>query len=293
MYHIIAIFTVCIWGTTFVSTKVLLHAGLTPSGIFLVRFVLAYIGMALACRKGWRCASWRDECLMVLAGMSGGSFYFLTENTALEYALAGTVSFIVCTAPVGTALLYAVWHRRSSARLPRRLWVGMAVSLVGVALVAGGDASEMAAHPVLGGCLALCAAFSWAVYQNIVKPLGCRYGASVLTRKVFGYGLLTIVVYEAVAGCFSGQYALSAVVHNTAAVLSEPMVWGNLLFLGLVASLACYFVWNKVVEKLGAVVSANYIYLNPLTTCLFSALFLGESFDFSMCVGGVAILVGV
>ena len=71
------------------------------------------------------------------------------------------------------------------------------------------------------------------------------------------------------------------------------VVWGNLLFLGLIASLACYVIWNVVVEKLGAVISANYIYLNPLTTCLFSALILGETFSLTAAIGCVAILCGV
>ena len=75
--------------------------------------------------------------------------------------------------------------------------------------------------------------------------------------------------------------------------ITRPLVWGNLLFLGLIASLACYFIWNKVAQQLGAVVSANYIYLNPLTTCLFSAIFLGEPLTPMIVLGGTAILLGV
>ena len=45
IFHLIAIVTVIIWGTTFVSTKILIQNGLTPSEIFFYRFVLAYICM--------------------------------------------------------------------------------------------------------------------------------------------------------------------------------------------------------------------------------------------------------
>ncbi len=292
MYHLIAFITICIWGTTFVSTKVLLQAGLTPSGIFVMRFALAYVGMALVCHRRWWCQSLRDEALMLLAGVTGGSVYFLTENTALQYALAGNVSLIVCLAPIGTVLLALLWSR-GRVRPPRRLWWGMAVSLCGVAFVVSGEPSGAASHPVLGGLLALGAALSWAVYQNIVKPLGDRYGASVLTRKVFGYGLLTIIIYEGVMGLFSTAHGLDIMAREVRLVAEHPAVWGNLLFLGLIASLVCYFVWNKVVEQLGSIVSANYIYLNPLTTCLFSALLLGESITLLMALGGLSILLGV
>lgn len=292
MYHLIAFITICIWGTTFVSTKVLLTHGLTPSGIFLMRFALAYIGMAAVSHRRWRCGSWRDEMLMVVAGMTGGSMYFLTENTALQYAQAGNVSLVVCLAPVATVVL-SMLTGRGRPRPSRRLWVGMALSLAGVSLVVSGEAGATASHPVLGGLLALCAAVLWAVYQNVVKPLGDRYGAQMLTRKVFGYGLLTIVAYELVAGMFSPFHGARHIVSEMAMVFHHPVVWGNLLFLGLVASLLCYFVWNKVVEHLGAVVSANYIYFNPLTTCLFSAICLGEHLTLPMAVGGLAILFGV
>ena len=38
VYHLMAIITVAIWGTTFVSTKILIQHGLSPSDIFFYRF---------------------------------------------------------------------------------------------------------------------------------------------------------------------------------------------------------------------------------------------------------------
>ena len=38
VYHLMAIITVVIWGTTFVSTKILIQHGLSPSDIFFYRF---------------------------------------------------------------------------------------------------------------------------------------------------------------------------------------------------------------------------------------------------------------
>ena len=44
-YHILAILTVAVWGTTFISTKILINNGLSPQEIFLLRFIIAYIGI--------------------------------------------------------------------------------------------------------------------------------------------------------------------------------------------------------------------------------------------------------
>lgn len=298
IYHFLAFVTISIWGTTFVSTKMLLAYGLTPAAIFAMRFTMAYAGMAVAqyvqdhkqtdqghgfdakYRSGWFCRSAKDEAMMLVAGMTGGSVYFLTENTALQMALAGNVSLIVCLAPLITALFarFVSFEKKANAKL----WTGSVIAFVGVAFVAyGSTAGATASRPLLGNLLALTAAASWAVYQLIIKPLCERYGALMLTRKVFGYGLLTI---------------LPVIFHEETMpwkVLAHPVVWGNLVFLGIVASLVCYAVWNKVTERLGALVTANYIYLNPLVTCVASYIVLGERLTPAMIVGGIAIIAGL
>ena len=44
-FHLAALFSVIVWGATFVSTKVLISNGLSPAEIFLLRFSMAYIGI--------------------------------------------------------------------------------------------------------------------------------------------------------------------------------------------------------------------------------------------------------
>lgn len=292
MYHLLAILTIIVWGTTFVSTKVLLANGLTPAGIFVLRFTFAYAGLALAqivrqhrqhqndASSAWRCQSVKDELLAILAGVAGGSFYFLSENTALKYTLAGNVSLIVCLSPLMTALLALAFKRGEKAG--PNLWTGSLISFVGVALIIYGSMEGGSArNPIVGNLLALSGAFSWSVYQLIVSPLTNRYGTLMMTRKVFGYGLLTILPFF----LFTPPIPLE--------VLARPAVWGNLVFLGVVASLLCYVSWNKVIEKLGSVVSANYIYLDPFATCLASYIFLDEALTASTLTGGAGILVGL
>lgn len=49
MPHLTAISVMMVWGATFVSTKVLLSHGLSPSWIFFIRFATAYIGLWALC----------------------------------------------------------------------------------------------------------------------------------------------------------------------------------------------------------------------------------------------------
>lgn len=53
-FHLIAILTVSIWGSTFIATKSLINHGLTPVEIFTYRFSLAYVCLLAVChRKCW------------------------------------------------------------------------------------------------------------------------------------------------------------------------------------------------------------------------------------------------
>ena len=293
LYHILALLTVAVWGITFVSTKTLIAAGLAPAQIFFARFLLAYAGIWLLtlCRKGkpslWA-KSLKDEAIMLLLGLTGGSLYFLTENTALEYTQACNTSFIVCSAPLLTILLTLAARRFGSGRLAKgqqklsfnaNILLGTLLCIAGVALVVF-NGTRLHISPK-GDILALAAALCWACYSVIMGAVSEDYDSVFITRKVFFYGLLTIVPvlpgYD-----FPGWD-----------VLTGGDVVLNLLFLGIVASLVCFVVWNLVLAKIGNVTATNYVYLNPFFTLVSAMILLDESLTVLAAVGCLAIVAGV
>ena len=161
IFHLIAIATVAIWGTTFVSTKILIQHGLTPSEIFFYRFVLAYICMWSISRKKLFANRIKDELLLFLAGLCGGTIYFLTENTALGITLASNVSLIVCTSPILTTFLSYLFKRKEP--FTRHLLYGSFMALIGVGLVVFNGSFILKINP-LGDFLSLTAALMWAFY---------------------------------------------------------------------------------------------------------------------------------
>lgn len=278
-YHLAALFTVAVWGATFVSTKVLIANSLTPAEIFLLRFALAYVCIRPLARGKMWAANLRDECLLAAAGVCGGSLYFLTENIALEYAPASNVSLIVCTAPVWTAVLLSLFYR--SERMTRRQITGSALAFAGMVLVVLNGRFVLHLSP-RGDMLALSAALLWMVYSLVIKRIGGRYPALFITRKVFFYGLVTILPVFAFRP-FSVEWA----------ILARPVVWSNLLFLGVVASMLCYVLWNAAMHRLGAVRTTNYIYINPLVTIVVAALAIGERITPAALAGAALILYGM
>ena len=278
IYHIIAILVVGIWGLTFISTKVLIGYGLSPQEIFLLRFLMAYLGIWFISPRKLFADNWKDELWLLSGGVTGGSFYFLTENTALEITLATNVAFIVCTAPLFTTILSLLIYKREKATAA--LIGGSLLALVGVALVVYNGHFVLKISP-LGDFLTLLAAFSWAFYSLIMKKMSGRYRTAFITRKIFFYGVLTILPVFLV---HPWQFSLSGFL--------QPAVWMNLLFLGVLA-LICFVVWNMILKKLGTVRASNYIYLNPLFTSIGSAVLLDERFTVISLMGAMLILGGV
>lgn len=279
IYHLMALLTVIIWGTTFVSTKVLLSYGLGPAEILLYRFVLAYVSIWWVCPKVLFARKGRDELLFVAAGLCGGSLYFVAENTALGITLASNVSLIICTAPILTAFL--AYAFRKGEKLQGRLIGGSLLALTGVALVVFNGSFLLKISPK-GDFLTVLAALMWACYGLILKQLDSAYPVLFITRKVFFYGVLTLLPV------FYFQP-----IHWHWEVMMRPAVYLNLLFLGLLASMLCYIMWNTAVKQLGVVRTTHYIYVVPLVTLFTSALVIDEKITGIALIGSVCILSGV
>lgn len=279
IYHFLAILTVTIWGATFVSTKILINNGLSPNEIFFYRFLIAYAGIWFVSPRRLFADNWRDELMMACAGLFGGSLYFLTENTALGITQASNVSFLLCGTPILTTVLIKLFFK--GEKIGRMVYIGSSVALAGVAMVVFDGATTLRISP-LGDFLTLAAALSWGFYSIFIRKLESRYDTVLISRKVFFYGLVTILptfIYNPP--------------HPAVLLSSGTVVWFNLLFLAVMASLVCFVLWNLVVKHIGVVKSSNYLYLNPVITCITSAIVLGEKITPVAVTGALCIMAGV
>ena len=259
--HGAAVLTILIWGTTFISTKVLLRA-LNPVEILFLRFALGFLALCLACPRRLRLSERRQELWFAAAGLCGVTLYFLLENIALTCTMASNVGVLVSVSPLVTALLAHCFLK--GERLRPTFFAGLLCALAGVAVVSL-NGSALALNP-LGDVLALLAAAVWAVYSVLTRKIGSfGYATVQSTRRIFLYGLIFMLPALPLLGF-----------HPDPAALARPEVLGNLLYLGLGASALCFVTWNFALGRLGAVKTSVYIYLVPVVTVLTSALVLGE-----------------
>lgn len=280
LYHLGIIFTVSVWGASFVSTSVLLQNGLGPVEIYIYRFTLAYLILLLIDHRQMMSNSLRDEFTFMLCGLTSGSIYYIAENSSLEYASASDVSLITALSPLLTAMLIGILYKTERPSLG--MWIGSTVAFLGVGcIIFKDDATRTEGmSSVIGDLLALASAMSWAFYSLLLRRISANYSTTFITRKTLFYGVVTSLPFLAFQPDFS-----------PIDTILKPEVMGNLLFLGIVASLICFFLWSVSVKRIGPIASNNYLYFAPVVTMIVAWLVLGDKIT-ALGYIGCALVIG-
>lgn len=277
--HLLAFVTTIMWGTSFISTKVLLNC-FNPLEILFFRFLLGYLALWALYPHRLKLERKKDKLWLFLAALTGVTIYFLCENTALTYTLAANVSVLVAVAPFLTGLLSQL---TGNGKMTGGFLLGFLISIVGICLISYSGSAVLKLNP-LGDILALAAALMWALYSIFTDKAneGKAYPVFGVTRRIFLYGILTMLPCMAV---------MDFKLWDPARL--QPKVILNLLYLGLCCSAAGYLTWNKAMGILGTIKTSAYIYLIPLVTLIFSALVLRERITWISMVGTVLVLGGL
>ena len=277
-----ALLVVLAWGTSFLSSKVLMVNGeFSPVEVFVYRFTFAYFLLLIFTFKKLRANNWRDELFLLLCGLCAGSIYFVSENYALEYTSAGNVSLLVSISPIFTTILMAVIYRF----MPKpNVIMGSVVAFIGVACIIFSSGEGLEFNP-LGDMIALSASLSWGIYTILVKRLSPIYSSLFITRKLFFYGLIT-----ALPLLFIQRQPLHL---HLLFDFKQPVYLYNFLFLGLMCSAVAYLIWNEVMKTLGSIKANNYLYLQPLVTMIAGYFLIDEQIHFLGYLGCCLIIGGI
>lgn len=280
--HLLALCTILLWGTTFISTKVLLKE-FSPIEILFFRFTLGYLALLVCCPRllhttGSGRERIRQELYFAAAGLCGVTLYFLMENIALQYTFASNVGVIVSISPFLTALLAHFFLKKE--KLTRRFITGFVVAISGIILINLNGNFVLNLNP-LGDILATLAALVWAIYSILMVKIGQFHYPNILcTRRIFLWGLILMLPALFFSDVRIGMERFA-----------NPVNLFNILYLGLGASALCFALWNWVVKVLGAVKTSVYIYMIPVITVIFASLILREKLTM-LALAGTALTLG-
>lgn len=277
--HLAAFVTILIWGTTFISTKVLLRV-LAPVEILLIRFLIGYAALWVVRPRRLKGVKRQQEWYFAAAGLCGITLYYLLENIALTYTLASNVGVIISIAPFFTAIF--AWLFLKEKRPGVRFFSGFLMAMAGIILLSFGKSVNVQINPI-GDFLGIAAAVVWAAYSILTRKIsGFGYDMILTTRRIFFYGLIFMFPFSCVMG-----------IDVDIRKLAESGVVWNLLFLGFGASALCFVTWNTAVKRLGSVRTSVYIYMVPVITAVASALILHETITGAAVCGILLTLTGL
>jgi drug/metabolite transporter (DMT)-like permease len=291
-----AAFCVIVWGGTFVNTSGLLE-DFSSLEIMIGRFGLAWVALWILTRKRLVKIKHSDEWLFVGMGVVGASIYQLLENCAIYYTDATNVAILTSVGPIFTAFLVHFFCGEKIRGM--RFWMGGILAMLGVLVVSLDGIVNFHIRPV-GDLMVVAAMISWSIYSVLVKKANDKgYDHLLVIRRSFFWTLVSLLPLSLLGmteygwTLMDGSFSIVLDWEANALRLSDG---GNLLsfaFLGLMASAACFVLWNIACKELGVVKSSICIYLIPIVSILTSIIFTGHIPTLLSLLGATCIIVGV
>ncbi|WP_010256054.1 DMT family transporter [Treponema primitia] len=270
------ILCVLFWGFSFISIKVSV-AVIPPMTLGVLRFAIALVFLVFIKQKivpGEK-LKLRDLPLLAGAGIFGVTIYFFCENNGVSLVSASEASIIIASIPVLTLVVERIFGRVKYIALWR--WLGAAVSIAGVWLVAG--VSFSVSGSILGYIYMGGAALCWVAYCFLTRPLFTRCSR------------IHIVFWQTVFG-FIGFIPFSLAEHSRWAMPGLPVIL-HVVFLGICCSALGYWLYAQALEVLGVSISSIFINFIPVITAIGGFFLLGERLYPIQWAGAALVISGV
>ncbi|MFA0887564.1 MAG: DMT family transporter [Synergistales bacterium] len=266
--------TLLLWASAFAGIKAGLSA-YTPGQLALLRFLVGSSSMAFFARlKGIGLPERKDIPRILIVGFLGFTVYHVFLNYGEQSVSAGGASLIVSFTPVLTALLAVLLL---GERLRPAGWVGIAISVGGVAIISFGEGGGIALEP--GSALILVSSLGSSLYNVFQKPFLKRYDPVAFTTYAMTAGTLFMLVF---APGLPG------------AMIRAPLnATLSVAYLGVFPGAIAYSTWTFALSRMPASRLATSLYLSPVLAIGIAWLWIGEIPTLLSLLGGAVTLVGV
>jgi drug/metabolite transporter (DMT)-like permease len=266
--------TLLLWASAFAGIRVGL-SGYAPQHLVLLRLLTASVALFfIAPFKRVRVPQLQDVPSLFLLGLTGITGYNLALSFGETHVSSGTASLLVNCAPVITAVLAVLLLKE---RILLRGWIGLIVSLGGVAIIVTTSGNRVAFNP--WAFLVLLAAALQSIFVILQKRLLADYQPLELTCYAIWSGTLVSLVFLPGFATACREASLQA----TLAVI----------YLGIFPAALAYLSWAVVLSRLPATRAVSLLYAIPVLSFIIAWFWLHESLQFSTVAGGTFALAGV
>jgi RarD protein len=279
LIRLLLLFTVIVWGWTFVATKICLDF-VNPVELLGLRLLLGLpVLLAVIVFKKVRFEFTRAEWGRVLIGAAVITAHFLIQINGMRYTTATNTGWIISVTPLVMAVLSFLFLKE---RLGRVQYAGIAVATFGILLlVSRGHLASFGWLRSTGDWLVLISAHTWAIYTVATRDISRNRNPLAVTFAMLVPALIVTLCYILFVSDWSRF-----------AQMSPRAVWA-LLFLAIPGLALGHWFWQAGVAKIGAARAGIYLYLEPVATTVLAIPLLHEPFGPTTAIGGGLVLAGV
>ena len=263
-----------LWGGSFLFMRYAAPA-FGPVPLIWLRVAVAALCLApLLILRGQQGVLRQHATGIALMGVFSSALPFVLIAWAMLSITAGLASILNATVPIFTALIGALWLRE---RLGVWRTSGLAVGFGGVLLLAADKADFKP-----GGS-------GWAIAAMLLATLSYGFAANLARRRLTGVPALVNA---------AGSQIVSAIVLLPFAVWFWPpttpgwMAWSAAVVLGVGCTALAFLLFFRLIANVGASRAVTVTFLIPLFGVLWGSLFLGETLNAGMLVGGSVVVLG-
>jgi drug/metabolite transporter (DMT)-like permease len=261
-----------IWGASFLFTRIVAPV-MGPVLTADLRMLVAGLALVAYFRLAGFDPDWRRwGRKYAFVGLLNSGLPFVLYAYAALYLSAGLMAVLNATAPMWGALLTVLLL---GERLTARRAAGLALGVIGVAVLSRPDAGTTQAFLAIAACLA--AAFLYGLTGVYMK----RWAGDVPAR---GMAVGTQVA--------AGLLMLPLIPFSPPPAEPTVLVAASVLALGLLCGAVAYLLYFRLITDIGPAGALTVTYLIPLFGVLWGALFLGEALSIAMLAGGVLVVLG-
>lgn len=268
-----------IWGVNFAVVKFATGA-FAPLAFNILRVGLAtgvLFGIAWLGRHAL--PDGRDRRMLLLLGALGNGLYQILFIEGISRTRAGDAALLIAAAPALMAIIG--WFRGSERTGPRGI-AGIALSLIGIALVVFGDVGASAGtSTILGDALILLGCLCWSIYTVLLQPYTERIDGIPLSALTLAGGAVPLLLVS-----------LPSLVRTDWTAVS-PAAWSAVAYSGLFALALAYLFWYRGVKTLGPTRTGMYSNLQPVIALGVAWATLGEQPHLPQLLGATCILTGL
>ena len=273
---LLLIFVATIWGINVTVVKKALTE-LNPLAFNSLRFAisagLSWVVLGVAREKPL--PRGKDLPALIVLGLLGHTLYQVLFIYGTNSTTASNTALLLATIPIWVAALGAITREEVAGPLT---WLGIGLSLFGIALVTGGGNLSVGGGTLGGDLMLVAGTFFYGLYVLKSKALLGKYSPvqySTWTTTVGALGLSALSLRQLGAQDW-GRVGVTG--------------WGGLAFSAVLAIALGYFIWSYGIQKLGSARAAIYNNLTPVTGLIFSSVFLKEKIT-ALQVGGIVLII--